>query len=117
MCILYLSFTNTFFLLGNIKYQRLFSKYALHSFKLQSHDSFIGHIAFHVLSVVDDHFHFNVLLNVFCLQDFLLTKYSVVIIDEAHERSVYTDILIGLLSRIVPLRHKVNHFVQNLKPL
>ncbi|KAI0211448.1 putative ATP-dependent RNA helicase DHX37 [Lamellibrachia satsuma] len=39
-------------------------------------------------------------------KDFLLTKYSVVIIDEAHERSVYTDILIGLLSRIVPLRHQ-----------
>ncbi|XP_069134238.1 probable ATP-dependent RNA helicase DHX37 [Argopecten irradians] len=39
-------------------------------------------------------------------KDFLLTKYSVIIIDEAHERSVYTDILIGLLSRIVPLRHK-----------
>lgn len=38
--------------------------------------------------------------------DFLLTKYSVVILDEAHERSVYTDILVGLLSRIVPLRHK-----------
>ncbi|XP_026314170.1 probable ATP-dependent RNA helicase kurz [Hyposmocoma kahamanoa] len=38
--------------------------------------------------------------------DFLLSKYSVVIIDEAHERSVYTDILIGLLSRIVPLRRK-----------
>ena len=30
-----------------------------------------------------------------------------VIIDEAHERSVYTDVLIGLLSRIVTLRHKV----------
>lgn len=30
-----------------------------------------------------------------------------VIIDEAHERSVYTDILIGLLSRIVALRAKV----------
>lgn len=30
-----------------------------------------------------------------------------VIIDEAHERSVYTDILIGLLSRIVTLRAKV----------
>lgn len=41
------------------------------------------------------------------LQDFLLQKYRVVIIDEAHERSVYTDILIGLLSRIVPLRNKV----------
>ncbi len=41
-------------------------------------------------------------------QDFLLTKYSVIIIDEAHERSVFTDILIGLLSRIVPLRHKVS---------
>lgn len=41
------------------------------------------------------------------LQDFLLQKYSVIIIDEAHERSVYTDILIGLLSRIVPLRNKV----------
>ncbi|XP_065055451.1 probable ATP-dependent RNA helicase DHX37 isoform X1 [Rhopilema esculentum] len=38
--------------------------------------------------------------------DFLLTKYSVVIIDEAHERSVFTDILIGLLSRVVPLRNK-----------
>nr|pir hypothetical protein - fruit fly (Drosophila melanogaster) [Drosophila melanogaster] len=38
--------------------------------------------------------------------DFLLSKYSVMILDEAHERSVYTDILVGLLSRIVPLRHK-----------
>ncbi|XP_035196885.1 probable ATP-dependent RNA helicase DHX37 [Oxyura jamaicensis] len=38
--------------------------------------------------------------------DFLLSKYKVVIIDEAHERSMYTDILIGLLSRIVPLREK-----------
>uniref|UniRef100_A0A8C9NAB8 DEAH-box helicase 37 n=1 Tax=Serinus canaria TaxID=9135 RepID=A0A8C9NAB8_SERCA len=39
-------------------------------------------------------------------KDFLLSKYKVIIIDEAHERSMYTDILIGLLSRIVPLRHK-----------
>ncbi|KAI6076394.1 putative ATP-dependent RNA helicase DHX37 [Aix galericulata] len=39
-------------------------------------------------------------------KDFLLLKYKVVIIDEAHERSMYTDILIGLLSRIVPLREK-----------
>ncbi|XP_044296662.1 probable ATP-dependent RNA helicase DHX37 [Varanus komodoensis] len=39
-------------------------------------------------------------------KDFLLSKYRVIILDEAHERSVYTDILIGLLSRIVPLRTK-----------
>ncbi|XP_059143028.1 probable ATP-dependent RNA helicase DHX37 [Physella acuta] len=39
-------------------------------------------------------------------QDPLLGKYSVVIIDEAHERSVYTDILIGLLSIIVRQREK-----------
>eukprot|EP00072_Mus_musculus_P059459 XP_011239139.1 PREDICTED: probable ATP-dependent RNA helicase DHX37 isoform X3 [Mus musculus] len=39
-------------------------------------------------------------------KDFLLLKYKVVIIDEAHERSVYTDILLGLLSRIVALRAK-----------
>uniref|UniRef100_A0AAY5EEL2 RNA helicase n=1 Tax=Electrophorus electricus TaxID=8005 RepID=A0AAY5EEL2_ELEEL len=45
-------------------------------------------------------------------KDFLLQKYSVIIIDEAHERSVYTDILIGLLSRIVPLRNKVTHICQ-----
>ena len=38
--------------------------------------------------------------------DFLLSKYGVVVIDEAHERSVYSDILIGLLSRIVPLRRR-----------
>ncbi|XP_045881393.1 probable ATP-dependent RNA helicase DHX37 isoform X2 [Meles meles] len=39
-------------------------------------------------------------------KDFLLPRYKVVLIDEAHERSVYTDILIGLLSRIVALRAK-----------
>jgi ATP-dependent RNA helicase DHX37/DHR1 len=38
--------------------------------------------------------------------DFMLQKYSVIILDEAHERSAYTDILIGLLSRIVQLRNK-----------
>lgn len=38
--------------------------------------------------------------------NFLLTGYSVIIIDEAHERSIYSDILIGLLSRIAPLRRR-----------
>jgi hypothetical protein len=33
--------------------------------------------------------------------------YSVVIIDEAHERGLNTDVLIGLLSRIVLLRRKL----------
>ena len=36
--------------------------------------------------------------------DFLLRKYSVLIIDEAHERSMNTDILIGVLSRVLKLR-------------
>lgn len=39
-------------------------------------------------------------------KDCQLPQYSVLIIDEAHERSVFSDILIGLLSRIVPLRAK-----------
>lgn len=39
--------------------------------------------------------------------DFLLRKYSVVIIDEAHERSINTDILIGVLSRVIKLREEM----------
>ncbi|KAL3079361.1 hypothetical protein niasHT_037691 [Heterodera trifolii] len=38
--------------------------------------------------------------------DFTLSRYSVVVIDEAHERSIYSDVLIGLLSRICALRMK-----------
>lgn len=40
-------------------------------------------------------------------QDFLCSRYSIIILDEAHERSVHCDILIGLLSRSVKLRRKL----------
>lgn len=36
--------------------------------------------------------------------DFTLSKYSALIIDEAHERNVNTDILIGVLTRVMRLR-------------
>ena len=39
--------------------------------------------------------------------DLLLRKYSVIVIDEAHERNVNTDVLIGILSRVIPLRNKI----------
>lgn len=40
--------------------------------------------------------------------DLALRKYSVVIIDEAHERNVNTDILIGVLSRVLKLRKEMS---------
>lgn len=49
--------------------------------------------------------------------DFSLKKYSVIIIDEAHERSVNTDILIGMVSRIVDLRKSMNDEDPSVKPL
>jgi ATP-dependent RNA helicase DHX37/DHR1 len=39
--------------------------------------------------------------------DILLKRYSVIILDEAHERSVNTDILIGMLSRVIQLRQVI----------
>jgi ATP-dependent RNA helicase DHX37/DHR1 len=50
-------------------------------------------------------------------QDFALSKYSVIIVDEAHERSVNTDILIGMVSRIVDLRNNMIAEDPNVKPL
>lgn len=42
------------------------------------------------------------------MTDFLLEKYSAIVIDEAHERNINTDILIGMLSRVVRLRSQLN---------
>jgi len=46
-------------------------------------------------------------------QDELLLKYRVIILDEAHERSVYTDVLIGWLSRIQRLRNQVTEMTKS----
>ncbi|CAM0138885.1 putative ATP-dependent RNA helicase DHR1 [Umbelopsis sp. WA50703] len=50
--------------------------------------------------------------------DFLLTKYSVLIIDEAHERNLNTDILIGVISRVLRLRANLSkQDREKIKPL
>jgi ATP-dependent RNA helicase DHX37/DHR1 len=50
-------------------------------------------------------------------QDVLLKKYSVIVIDEAHERSINTDLLIGILSKVVPARLKKTKFNPEPMPL
>lgn len=50
--------------------------------------------------------------------DFLLNKYSIILLDEAHERNLNTDILVGMLSRIVKLRwKKASEPNSGIKPL
>ncbi|ORZ21480.1 P-loop containing nucleoside triphosphate hydrolase protein [Absidia repens] len=51
-------------------------------------------------------------------EDLLLTKYSTLIIDEAHERNLNTDILIGVVSRVLKLRADLSREDrQRIKPL
>ncbi|ODQ65758.1 P-loop containing nucleoside triphosphate hydrolase protein [Nadsonia fulvescens var. elongata DSM 6958] len=50
--------------------------------------------------------------------DFTLSKYSAIIIDEAHERNINTDILIGVLSRVMKLRQEMSTEANSkIKPL
>ena len=37
-------------------------------------------------------------------EDVLLRRYSCIVLDEAHERGINSDLLLGILSRVVPLR-------------
>lgn len=50
-------------------------------------------------------------------QDITLKKYSAIIVDEAHERSVNTDILVGMLSRVVKLRGDLAKEDPTMRPL
>ncbi|KAI9683208.1 MAG: putative ATP-dependent RNA helicase DHR1 [Trizodia sp. TS-e1964] len=49
--------------------------------------------------------------------DFTLSKYSAIIIDEAHERTLNTDILIGMMSRIVKVREELSGEDSAIQPL
>ena len=48
-----------------------------------------------------------------CLYDPLLSKYSVIIIDEAHERSLHTDLLLALIKKILPRRPELRVIISS----
>ncbi|CAB3982885.1 probable ATP-dependent RNA helicase DHX35 [Paramuricea clavata] len=45
------------------------------------------------------------------MADPLLTKYSVIMLDEVHERTLYTDVILGLLKKIQKKRHDLKLIV------
>eukprot|EP00934_Nitzschia_sp_Nitz4_P008609 Nitzschia sp. Nitz4//scaffold39_size137210//9590//15393//NITZ4_003183-RA/size137210-snap-gene-0.131-mRNA-1//1//CDS//3329550335//8599//frame0 len=49
--------------------------------------------------------------------DLLLRRYSVIVLDESHERNLNTDVLIGMLSVAIPLRKKAAEEDKFLVPL
>ena len=49
--------------------------------------------------------------------DLLLRRYSVIVLDESHERNLNTDVLIGLLSVALPLRRKAAQEDPSIVPL
>jgi ATP-dependent RNA helicase DHX37/DHR1 len=49
--------------------------------------------------------------------DLLLRRYSVIVLDESHERNLNTDVLIGLLSKTLPLRKKAAEEDPTMVPL
>jgi len=46
-----------------------------------------------------------------CLIDFDLSQYSVIMLDEAHERTIHTDVLFGLLKKCVKKRPEIKLIV------
>ena len=46
-----------------------------------------------------------------CLKDPTLQKYSCIIIDEAHERSIYTDLLLGMIKKCLAVRNDLRVIV------
>ncbi|CAD6584234.1 MAG: hypothetical protein TREMPRED_003776 [Tremellales sp. Tagirdzhanova-0007] len=47
------------------------------------------------------------------MQDPLLSRYSVIMIDEAHERGAYTDLLLGLLKKIMKKRPELRVIISS----